>query len=93
MMYQALIRFENYQPAFLQIACKGTLRGRREAGPKPRKTRRCRPSCRRCRKSNCNVSAFFHDRSSRSAQRLEQFLEGTWTGSKRIQGIQGGARA
>ena len=27
------------------------------------------------------------------AQRLEHFLEGTWTGSKRVQGIQGGARA
>ncbi|HEX9262985.1 MAG TPA: transcription-repair coupling factor [Candidatus Binatia bacterium] len=27
------------------------------------------------------------------AQRLEQFLQGSWTGSKRIQGIQGGARA
>ena len=27
------------------------------------------------------------------SERLAQFLRGTWTGSKRIQGIQGGARA
>lgn len=27
------------------------------------------------------------------AQRIENFLQGNWTGSKRIQGLQGGARA
>ncbi len=27
------------------------------------------------------------------SEKLAQFLRGTWTGSKRIQGIQGGARA
>ena len=27
------------------------------------------------------------------AQRIENFLQGNWTGSRRIQGLQGGARA
>ena len=27
------------------------------------------------------------------ADRLERFLRGTWTGTKRVQGLQGGARA
>ena len=91
MMHQALIRFENYQPAFYGFVQRNSARPSK-GGPKPRKNPPIRPLCRRCRKSNCNASAFFMTDIA-LAQRLEHFLEGTWTGSKRVQGIQGGARA
>ena len=40
MIYQALIRFENYQPAFLQIRVERALRSRRDVGQSGGKTRR-----------------------------------------------------
>ena len=41
---------------------------------------------------NCSASGFFHERSSTRGP-ARKFLRGSWTGGKRIQGLQGGARA
>ena len=92
MIYQALIRFENYQPAFLQIRVKELCEAAEawaKAAEKPAEPPSLPPTF---RKFNCNVSVFFHDRYCARGS-TGTFSRGTWTGSKRIQGLQGGARA
>ncbi len=92
MIHQALIRFENYQPAFLQIRLKELCEAAEtwaKAAEKPADPPTMPPHS---ENPTATLQLFFMTDIA-LAQRLEHFLEGTWTGSKRIQGLQGGARA
>ena len=62
MIYQALIRFENYQPAHLEFRVKD-LSESMEAWAKEAERRGGKPSTAYSQDSASNVSVFFHDRS------------------------------